>query len=114
MFGPLTAGTRRDVTSALTVAELFVRPHTEADDRGASELLGALLALEGLEVVDVGVAVALEAARVRAGSGVALPDAIQLATAAIAGADALLTNDLRLRVDGAPVDVLILDELVGA
>lgn len=55
--------------------------------------------------------VAEEAATLRARHGFRTPDAIQLATAQIAGATGFLTNDVRLS-DFPGLDVLVLDRLL--
>jgi predicted nucleic acid-binding protein len=67
-----------------------------------------------LSILAVTAEIADAAARPRAGSGLLLPDAIQLATARAGGAEAFLTSDRSLAGAEGPLPVLVLDELVGA
>jgi predicted nucleic acid-binding protein len=53
-----------------------------------------------------------EATRIRSETGMRLPDAIHVATAIVAGADAFLTNDARLNHPRAGLPVLVLDDLI--
>ncbi len=55
--------------------------------------------------------IAFRAAELRATLGLRTPDAIQVATALISGADALITNDKRLRVP-AQLSRIVLDDLL--
>lgn len=57
---------------------------------------------------------AASAARLRGAAGIALGDALHLATAARAGAIAFLTNDRRLVGRDTKLDVLILDDLIAS
>jgi predicted nucleic acid-binding protein len=111
VFRPATHGRRQLVTSTLTVAELLVVPFRSGHAERARTVSDALRSLDGLRIVDFDHQLAEAAARLRAQHGVALPDAIQLATAARA-ADALLTNDTRLARSEHGVPVLVLDELL--
>lgn len=55
--------------------------------------------------------IALEAAELRATLNLRTPDAIQVATARVSGADTFITNDVRLRVPEG-ITRLILNELL--
>ena len=55
---------------------------------------------------------ALDAARIRATTGLKLPDAVSIAAAKMAGAEAYVTNDRRQQRDGTGISVLVLDDLV--
>ena len=114
VFEPLVAHHRRAVTSTLSVSELLVRPYAEKHPDRAAALRHALETLPGLSILAVTAEIADAAARLRAGSGMRLPDAIQLATARAGGAEAFLTNDRSLAGSDRPLPVLVLDELVGA
>jgi predicted nucleic acid-binding protein len=111
VFRPSTHGGRHLVTSTLTVAELLVVPFRSGHPDRARSVSDALRSLDGLEILELDHELAEDAARLRAQHGVALPDAIQLATATKA-ADALLTNDARLARGDHGVPVLVLDELL--
>lgn len=97
LVGEIDAGELEAVTSELTLAECLVKPIAEKDE----PLIRAYLSLlavdsEFVRVSDVSRTVLLEAARIRAGTGVKLPDAIHIATANISQCDAFVSNDRRL------------------
>jgi len=108
---PAACGDRQLVTSTLVLAELLVAPQRQGLPDRAQALSRAVTSLPGLVVAPVDVGIAAAAARLRGRSGVALPDAIVLATASQAGA-VLLTNDQRLARTADVPGVLLLDELV--
>ncbi|WP_171904843.1 type II toxin-antitoxin system VapC family toxin [Hoeflea olei] len=85
------------VTSELTLAECLVKPIAEKDEQLVRAYL-SLLAADSPFVRVKGVSrdVLLEAARIRAGSGVKLPDAIHIATANLVQCSAFVSNDRRL------------------
>jgi len=94
-------------TSELTVAEVLVRPIRERATRQADYYRRLITDGPGLSVLPVTRAVLEEGARVRAVYGIRLPDAIQVATAALSGCDVFLTNDRELlRVSAVPVCLL--------
>lgn len=85
------------VTSELTLAECLVKPIAEKDEPLIRAYLTLLAAdSEFVRVSGVSRSVLLEAARIRAGTGVKLPDAIHIATANISQCDAFVSNDRRL------------------
>ncbi|MGB5686878.1 MAG: PIN domain-containing protein [Candidatus Electrothrix sp.] len=70
-----------------------------------------MLNIDGLTTVEVSVAIAEKAARLRSQYSLRTPDAIQIATALHTGASALLTNDIRW--PALPdVHILTLEQLV--
>lgn len=92
------------VISALTVAEVLVRPA----QAGAAEAVRADLMSLRPRIVDVDADLAARAAQLRATrSGLRLPDAIVVATALLAQCDYLVTTDQRMAnaADGIPVRV---------
>lgn len=92
------------VISALTVAEVLVRPA----QAGVADAVRADLMSLRPRVVDVDADLAASAARMRGSrTGLRLPDAIILATALWAQCDYLVTTDQRMAVavDGIPVRV---------
>ena len=86
------------VTSELTLAELLVKPL----ELGRADVVAIYTELvqhsDRLTVPPVDRATLIEAARLRAILGILLPDAIHVATAVMAGCEAFLTNDRRLKV----------------
>jgi predicted nucleic acid-binding protein len=83
------------VTSAVTLVEVLVLPLRQGNVRVAERYRHVLTRAAGLQTVPVTVTVAEEAARLRSIHTLKTPDAIQLATATIMGASAILTNDAR-------------------
>lgn len=90
-------GRNTAVTSELTLAECLVKPMA---DRNLETVAAYLAFLDGrpqLPVMPVSRAILLEAARLRAESGIKLPDAIHIATASAVNCDVFLTNDRRVK-----------------
>lgn len=98
------------VVSVVTEAELLVRPHRKGDTEAVERIAG-ILSEEGIHVVALGRPVARSAAELRARHGLALSDAIIVATALSAGCDAIVGNDGRWRRI-REVPYLHLDDLV--
>ncbi len=88
------------VTSALTLGELLVRPVAAGDEELAARYAAALE--QAARIVAFDAVAARHFARIRADRTVRPPDAIQLACAAVAGADLFLTNDDRLSTKTVP------------
>ncbi len=92
--------------STIAIAEVLAGPFKHGQDVLAKRYEKAL---EGFEVVPVSQNIAVTAARLRASTGLRLPDALQAATALEVGAAALVTHDrdfsrltgLRTLPDGA-------------
>ena len=83
------------VVSAVTVGEILVLPQR----RGRAVVkgvMGFLESLEDLQIRNADVLVAAEAARVRAETGIPMPDAVVIATAVLTSSTVLVTNDRRL------------------
>jgi len=97
-FDALERGEMRVVTSIVTLIETSVQPIRRGDARLAVRYESLLLDTAYIDTIDVDVAIAREAARLRATHNLRTPDAIQLATAIQAGATAFITNDVRLAV----------------
>ncbi|MBU4531027.1 type II toxin-antitoxin system VapC family toxin [Hoeflea sp.] len=95
--GDIDTGVLEAVTSELTLAECLVKPIADKDEPLIRAYLSLLSAdSEIVRVSEVSRAVLLKAARVRAGTGVRLPDAIHIATATLSRCDAFVSNDRRL------------------
>jgi predicted nucleic acid-binding protein len=110
-FEQLDKGTVQVVTSVITLTEVLVKPLRDGDTRLAEQYRDILLNIDGLTTVEVSVAIAEKAARLRSQYSLRTPDAIQIATALHTGASALLTNDIRW--PALPdVHILTLEQLV--
>ncbi len=103
-------GTGRNpaVISALTAAELLVRPF-RSGSAAVATAEGFLQFFGEIRIADVTYRIAREAARIRATSGLGMPDALVMATAVEHGAAVLATNDGRwvAAADGAGLPVRI-------
>ena len=83
------------VISAATVAELLHHP-LRLGRAAVDQMVGFLDSLEGLQIRSVDFLVAAEAARIRAKTGIPLPDALVIATAVLTSSQVLVTNDRRM------------------
>lgn len=90
LFEAQARGHLRIALSTITLAEVLVGPLRHGQDTLARRYERALA---GFELVPVSAEVAATAARLRATSGLRLPDALQAATAIECGAVALVTHD---------------------
>jgi predicted nucleic acid-binding protein len=112
VFEPMSRGAVKGVTSSLTLAELLVpmyRAHAPGD---AAAFRAGPEALDGLSMLPVTDDVADLSAEIRGQTGLKLADAVQVATARLAGASALLTNDRRLDRPGVGIAVVVLDDVL--
>ena len=111
--GCIATGRNPAVLSAVSVAELLVRPFARGADSVAT-VEGFLRHFGDIKVRDVTYDVAREGARLRAATGVAMPDALIIATALIERVDRIVTNDAawqRLLAELVPgLAVLSLDD----
>ncbi|MRD47425.1 PIN domain-containing protein [Caenimonas koreensis DSM 17982] len=90
LFEAVDGGRLRVAISTITMAEVLVGPLKQGLDALAKRYERAL---ESFEVVPVSTEIAVTAARLRAATGLRLPDALQAATALEVGAAALVTHD---------------------
>ena len=97
VIAAIDAGTLRGIASTLALIETLVGPLQSGNAALADTYRRALTRAPNLELLPVDAAVAELAATIRALHRFKTPDAIHLATAVHAGADAFLTNDAQLR-----------------
>ena len=83
------------ITSVITLTELL---SFKASQLQLNKLEQEFLLTPNLEVIDVGLEVAKESARIRREYGFRLPDSVQLATVINAKAQTFITNDKRLKL----------------
>ena len=93
--GLIASGRNDAVISAITASELLARP-VAAGRSAVDRLLGFFDSLDDLQIRSVDFLVAAEAARIRAATGIPLPDALVVATAVLTSSHALVTNDRRM------------------
>lgn len=107
----LRAPNHRAVTSTLTMTEALVRPYRLRDLPSVKELHALLYSYPHLDWIAPTLAIADQAAQIRAEHNLRTPDAIQVATAAVSGATALISNDAIFRRIEL-LDILLLDEML--
>ncbi|MEP6721415.1 MAG: PIN domain-containing protein [Variovorax sp.] len=90
LFEAYERGALQIAISAIAIAEVLAGPFKHGQDVLAKRYEKAL---SGFEVVPVSQEIAVTAARLRARTGLRLPDALQAATALEVGAEALVTHD---------------------
>lgn len=100
------------MTSALTLTEVLVHPLRLGRADLAVQYRAILLGDSALRLVHLDAEVAIRAAELRARYNLRTPDAVQVASALHAGAEAFVTNDLDIsRV--TEIRVLQLRDFVG-
>lgn len=110
VFRRVDEGNPRIVTSVITLTEILVLPIETGNQAYEQAYREMLLNTETIRLERVSVAIAEQAARLRARYNLRTPDALHIATAITAGCDAFLTNDRALRRADV-IRVLVLDEL---
>jgi predicted nucleic acid-binding protein len=111
LFHAVENGDVKAVTSTLTIAECLVQPYRKKDMMLAARYWTLFRNFPHLSVLPVTEDVAEKTAFFRARFHLKTPDAIQLATASIAGSRSFLTNDGSLpAIEG--VEILVLDNLL--
>jgi predicted nucleic acid-binding protein len=101
------------MTTAITLAEILTVPARAGDEQALREYELYLTNFPHLVVVPLDADLARETALVRAATGLRTPDAIQVAAARRAGADAVVTNDRRWGGRVRAPALILLDDYVG-
>ncbi len=96
VFGAANSGKLQLVVSALTLLEVLVVPYRAGDAALAQRYEAVLTRSRGVRMIDLTRDHLRLAAQLRAATGVATPDALQLAASLAGGCSAFLTNDRRL------------------
>jgi len=110
IFRRVDEGNPQIVTSVITLTEILVLPIETGNQAYELAYREMLLNTESIRLERVSVAIAEQAAHLRARYNLRTPDALHIATAITAGCDAFLTNDRALRRADV-IRVLVLDEL---
>jgi predicted nucleic acid-binding protein len=116
LFQRVEAGQATIVISAISEAELLVRPMVKGNEE-AIERIADLLSEDGIEVLEVDRAIARRSAMIRAAQlrsgrkSLKLPDAMIVATALDARCDVIVGNDKDWKkLEGLPF--LLLDDII--
>jgi predicted nucleic acid-binding protein len=96
VFEQIDRGGLAAVTSSLSLMETLIVPYRNGNLELAGRYEDILTKGRGLTLVPIDLPVVRLAAEIRATTSVRTPDALQLASALIAGCSAFLTNDRRL------------------
>ena len=92
-FERAEAGSHELVISTITLAEVLTGPLRAGNERLAQQYRSILTTPPTWRLVELTAAIAHRAARIRAGSSLRLPDAVQVATALETSSIGLVTHD---------------------
>lgn len=110
LLSQIEAGELEGLVTTVTLAEVLAAPARLGNEEAMYDYELFLVHFPHLRVVPLDVALARETARVRAETRLRFPDAVQVAAGRLAGADTLVTNDLRWpRVVSKPQILLLQD-----
>ncbi|TAH48818.1 MAG: PIN domain-containing protein [Chloroflexota bacterium] len=112
LFGAIADGKIIAVTLTVTLVEVLVRPLRENNAELAMQYRDILTHSANLTAFPLSDEIALRAAELRARLNLRTPDAIQVATALVAGADTFITNDKHLRVPNELKRIVVDDLLI--
>jgi predicted nucleic acid-binding protein len=112
LFSAIEQGQVHGVTSMLTLAEILTAPAQKANVQAMRDYELYLTNFPNLEIVPLQVEVARATATVRATTRLKLPDALQIATALVAGADAIISNDKQWRNRFPHPALLLIDDFL--
>jgi predicted nucleic acid-binding protein len=111
LFTGISSGYIEAITSTVTLLEVLVHPLRTGNKSLAEKYREILLFSGGLTTFEVLNDISEKAAELRANYSIKTPDAIQIATAIIHGANNFLTNDPVLKkIDS--INVLVLDDVI--
>lgn len=110
VFQNVNQGATQVITSAITLTEVLVMPIEKGQEGYQREYRAMLLNTRSIKTIPVSVAIAEQAAELRAKYRLRTPDAIHVATALVSKCDAFLTNDVALK-RVTELKILVLDEL---
>jgi len=96
LFRAVDQGRIEFITSALTLLEVLVVPYRRGDYVLAGRYESILTRSRGVRIADISRDHLRAAAQLRAGTGVKVPDAVQLVAALAGGCTVFLTNDREL------------------
>lgn len=100
------------IISVISIAELCAGYYSQEDIKGKEELLAHLVSSKGFVVVNLDLKIADVAARIRADTGIRLPDAIIIATGLAKDVRYLVTNDKELKKASRYLEVLSPKEML--
>lgn len=111
LFQRLESGRATGVTSTLSLMEILTKPKREGRDEVVRDYKYALANFPNLKVRDMDWEVAERGAEIRAKYRMRPPDAIQVGTSLVEGADALITNDVGLK-EVEEIRIIVMKEIL--
>lgn len=106
-------GLIQGVISVISIAELCTGYYFKGDKKGKEEFLAHLISTRGFLVVDLDLEISDTAARIRADSGLKLPDAVIIATGLAKDAQYVVTHDKELEKASNYLKIVSSKELLG-
>lgn len=110
LFSMIEAGALAAVTSSLALIEILARPKELGNQAAAESYKVVLATFPNLELRRSDIAITEAAADLRVRYRLTTPEAIQLATAVVDGAEAFIGNNEALRAV-TEIDIVLLDDL---
>ncbi|SMH72275.1 type II toxin-antitoxin system VapC family toxin [Candidatus Nitrosotalea okcheonensis] len=101
------------IISVISIAELCTGYYSQGDKSGKEELLAHLISTKGFVIVGLDIDTADTAAKIRADTGLRLPDAIIIATGLAKGAKYLVTHDKELKKASHYLEIISSRDLLG-
>ena len=109
ILGHVEKGAVEGIISTITFTEILTGPFRKGDEHLAHEYYALIYCFPHLTVLDVSLAIAADAARIRGTYNFAAPDALLLSSALQGKADVFLTNDRQL-LKFKEIKILLLDD----
>jgi predicted nucleic acid-binding protein len=110
LFTLIDSGEILAITSTITLLEVLVKPLRENRSDLVNKYNDILTSAKGLDICDLNISIAKEAASLRSKYNLKTPDSIQIATAKVYSAEYFITNDLQLK-SISEVKALVISDL---
>lgn len=105
-------GSIQGIISVISIAELCTGYYSQGDKRGKEELLAHLISTKSFVIAGLDVEISDAAAKIRADTGLRLPDAIIIATGLAKGAQYLVTHDKEFKKASRYLEAISSKELL--
>ena len=112
IFSGIEAGSRKGVTSTITLMEIIVKPLALGRQDAARKYEALLVNFPNLDIVDLDRNIIRQAARLRAEYRIRPPDALQASVSLLYGAEVFITNDALLKRLQGKLEVILLDDFI--
>lgn len=111
VFSMIESGKVFGVTSTLVLTEVLIKPIKDCNKNLQAQYTAFLTHFPNLYLRDIDSKIAIRAAKIRAKYGTKTPDSIFISTAFEEQADAIITNDIRLKkIEG--IDFIVLNDYI--